>query len=57
VQKAAVLLREANGKYTAKDLMGALKLYEDVLNQVRCHSRRACRTAAAMQPLFFLCFF
>jgi hypothetical protein len=40
-QRAAVLLREANGKYTAKDLMGALKLYEDVLNQVRCRSQ-AC---------------
>jgi hypothetical protein len=43
-----VLLREANGKYTAKDLMGALKLYEDVLNQVRCRSRSACMTAAAV---------
>jgi hypothetical protein len=35
MQRAAELLREANGKYNAKDLMGALKLYEDVLNQVR----------------------
>ncbi|WIA36482.1 hypothetical protein OEZ86_007782 [Tetradesmus obliquus] len=32
-EKAAELLREGNAKYTAKDLMGALKLYEDVLNQ------------------------
>jgi hypothetical protein len=46
MQKAAELLREANGKYNAKDLMGALKLYEDVLNQVR-HARPACRKTAA----------
>lgn len=28
------LLKQAKTKYTAKDLMGALKLYEDVLAQV-----------------------
>lgn len=47
MQKAAELLREGNAKYTAKDLMGALKLYEDVLNQVGYAARSACRTAVA----------
>ncbi|KAF6255517.1 hypothetical protein COO60DRAFT_1702769 [Scenedesmus sp. NREL 46B-D3] len=32
-EKAAELLRQGNGKYSVKDLMGALKLYEDVLKQ------------------------
>lgn len=33
--KCAELLQKAKTKYGAKDLMGALKLYEDVLAQVR----------------------
>lgn len=32
--QGAELLRQAKAKYNAKDLMGALKLYEDVLAQV-----------------------
>lgn len=34
VLQCAELLKQAKTKYTAKDLMGALKLYEDVLAQV-----------------------
>jgi len=34
LQDGAELLRQANAKYVAKDLMGAMKLYEDVLAQV-----------------------
>lgn len=32
--QGADLLKQARQKYMAKDLMGALKLYEDVLEQV-----------------------
>eukprot|EP00879_Flechtneria_rotunda_P008401 GHRR01008800.1.p1 GENE.GHRR01008800.1~~GHRR01008800.1.p1 ORF type:complete len:113 (+),score=27.92 GHRR01008800.1:133-471(+) len=32
--KGAELLKQANSKYAAKDLMGAMKLYEDVLKSV-----------------------
>lgn len=42
--QSAELLKQAKTKYTAKDLMGALKLYEDVLAQV-CTGQlwRECR--------------
>lgn len=42
--QAAELLKQAKGKYTAKDLMGAMKLYEDVLNQVGCCSALSPRS-------------
>jgi hypothetical protein len=36
--QCAELLKQAKSKYGAKDLMGALKLFEDVLAQVMVHS-------------------
>jgi hypothetical protein len=30
------MLQRANAKYAAKDLMAAMKLYEDALNEVGC---------------------
>jgi cytochrome c-type biogenesis protein CcmE len=36
--QAAEILQRANERYTAKDLMAAMKLYEDALNEVR-HGR------------------
>jgi hypothetical protein len=40
--QCADLLKQARTKYGNKDLMGALKLYEDVLAQVRTGRRFAC---------------
>lgn len=37
--QAAEILAKANERYTAKDLMSAMKLYEDALNEVRMDTK------------------
>lgn len=43
-------MKEAKAKYSAKDLMGALKLYEDVLNEVSLGRAANIRHIDMKQP-------
>jgi len=52
VVQGTELLQRAKTKYSAKDLMGALKLYEDVLAQVG----QLCRPARPSEPAILSAF-